>query len=409
MQDGNAKRRKLNAETLEDACAELIRDVEVTPAKANDPINVMFAAVVNDYRQRVLISKRKIRRDQRTGETGESISSTESGLDKTVERLVEFMSMKDADGLPRSSNGAAFTCGELTLKMQHAFYQYLAETYGLSTKSISIYMVTIQAALNKATIPYLKPTENGKIEVQILTRAPTIVTDDKSISEIIGRASTKNAQKNRPLLKFEEMARFIDSIKYEHAFRYVVIALNTWARPEAIHDLNFHTQIDMDYGLVQLNPEGRLQTKKYRPTIRLTNNLRCWAEYWNTDYPMQFRGQKVLTAKKPINAAFAAAGFPELSRKEIRAFMFTQSRRVLLSNGQRLSKTQRSEWIGHASQEGSSTGEFYERFDPEFLEEAMEATDLVIQEIQKHLVIRSLIAPVSKTGTNNVVKGNFGG
>ncbi|EFO33968.1 putative phage related integrase [Roseibium sp. TrichSKD4] len=64
--------------------------------------------------------------------------------------------------------------------------------------------------------------------------------------------------------------------------------------------------------------------------------------------------------------------------------------------------------MGHKSQEGSSTGEYYERFDPEFLEDAMLATDLVIREIEQHLAKRSLSAPATETGTNNVVHGRFG-
>lgn len=203
------------------------------------------------------------------------------------------------------------------------------------------------------------------------------------------------------------MATVIDAIRYEHAFRYAVIALNTWARPEAIHDLDFTTQVDHEYGLVYLNPADRTQTKKYRPTIRLTDNLAMWAKYWGAAYPMQFRGHRVLSCKKPINAAFEAAGF-ELSRYEFRAFMFSQSRRVVLSSGIRLSKDQRSEWMGHKSQEGSSTGEFYERFDPEFLEDAKEATDLVIREINRHLKEKSLVPPATETGTKNVITGRFG-
>lgn len=88
--------------------------------------------------------------------------------------------------------------------------------------------------------------------------------------------------------------------------------------------------------------------------------------------------------------------------------MFSQSRRVVLSSGIRLSKDQRSEWMGHKSQEGSSTGEFYERFDPEFLEDAKEATDLVIREINRHLKEKSLVPRATETGTKNVITGRFG-
>jgi hypothetical protein len=89
------------------------------------------------------------------------------------------------------------------------------------------------------------------------------------------------------------MAMVIDTIfeQDEHAFRYFVIALNTWARPEAIHELNFSSQVDFEYGIINLNPSGRLQTKKRRPVIQLTKNLRCWAQEWRLDDPMQYWGR----------------------------------------------------------------------------------------------------------------------
>jgi len=269
-------------------------------------------------------------------------------------------------------------------------------------------MVTIAAALNKATQPYLKTVDGEEIEVHLLAQAPAIITDDKSISDIINKPNTRAAQISRPLLTFEQMANFIDAIKYEHAFRYCVIALNTWARPEAIHELNCHKQIDPTYGLVYLNPEGRTQTKKYRPIIRLTDNLKAWVRHWNLEYPIMYRGRPAKSAKKPINDAFAAVELPGYSRYELRAFMFNQSRRVLLPGHRRLQKDQRSEWMGHVNQDGSSTGAFYERFDPEFLEDAKDATDLVIKEISKHLKRRSLLPEEAISGTTNVVQGGFG-
>lgn len=69
----------------------------------------------------------------------------------------------------------------------------------------------------------------------------------------------------------DELARFLDSLqteRSEHVFRYVLLALNTAARPEAILDLD-PSQIHFDRGLIDLNPAGRPQNKKYRPVVRL--------------------------------------------------------------------------------------------------------------------------------------------
>ena len=63
---------------------------------------------------------------------------------------------------------------------------------------------------------------------------------------------------------YEEFGRFIDGLgsRQEPVFRFIIIALNTWARPEAITDLRVQDQIDFRNGLVDLNPPGRRQTDK---------------------------------------------------------------------------------------------------------------------------------------------------
>ena len=42
-------------------------------------------------------------------------------------------------------------------------------------------------------------------------------------------------------------------------------------------------------GLIDLNPTGRKQTKKRRPTIEFTENLRGWLEHWGEDRPLAYR------------------------------------------------------------------------------------------------------------------------
>jgi hypothetical protein len=66
------------------------------------------------------------------------------------------------------------------------------------------------------------------------------------------------------------------------------MALNTWARPEAICELSVLRQVDFNLRIVDLNPPGRIQNKKVRPKIRLTDNLRGWLLYWNLNRPITY-------------------------------------------------------------------------------------------------------------------------
>ena len=60
-----------------------------------------------------------------------------------------------------------------------------------------------------------------------------------------------------------------------------------------------------------------------------------------------------------------------------------------------VSKEQRSKWLGHSVGEGSKTTDWYEKFDPDYLEEPMRATEEIIARLQKHTK-RKLFAPRTK-------------
>jgi hypothetical protein len=77
----------------------------------------------------------------------------------------------------------------------------------------------------------------------------------------------------------------------------------------AICELSVKAQVRFDAGLVDMNPPGRAQNKKHRPTIRLTDNLRGWLVHWNLDRPMM-RGEKPLkaVANRTLQKAAKAGG-----------------------------------------------------------------------------------------------------
>jgi integrase len=55
-------------------------------------------------------------------------------------------------------------------------------------------------------------------------------------------------------------------------YRFVVLALDTAARKEALLTLKW-AQVDLAGRIIQLNPTERLQTKKRRPPVRISNRL----------------------------------------------------------------------------------------------------------------------------------------
>jgi integrase len=76
----------------------------------------------------------------------------------------------------------------------------------------------------------------------------------------------------RPLTP-EEVGKLIRSTAEPHIQLYILLALATAGRPEAITELTWG-QVDFEVGLIKLNPEGRNQTSKRRPVVKLPDTLR---------------------------------------------------------------------------------------------------------------------------------------
>ena len=191
-------------------------------------------------------------------------------------------------------------------------------------------------------------------------------------------------------------------------------------------------QVDFGNSLLDLNPSERKQTKKHRPIIRLTANLRGWLEYWAEDAPLTFtvstKGRKLkrksashiraqfkrrsfrwmLTQsglqqeeiddlfrlarnrnRKPFNAAIKKAedlGVPRISPYSYRHFMATKVRAV---QEVRVDREQRSLWLGHGRKDTTS---WYEKHDPEHLRECAIATDHILEKLDA-LTKRDLLPP----------------
>ena len=77
------------------------------------------------------------------------------------------------------------------------------------------------------------------------------------------------------LLSNEEVLRLFDVAESDHAWLYLLLAFGTAARPEAILELTA-AQVDVENRLIRLNPPGRPQNKKRRPTIPMCETLVPW-------------------------------------------------------------------------------------------------------------------------------------
>lgn len=286
---------------------------------------------------------------------------------------------------------------DLTRTNQRRVWKHMATDAGLSAKSIMTYMIAVRAAVKYAAVPQIIVIDGREEEVQLLESPVSIFCNQEEIAEHIG--GTVSAPREY-IPTFPELGKWIDAIEEEDDFRFVMIMLNTCARNEAIFDLRISEQVDFEFGTIDLNPKGRRQTKKRRPIIRMTTNLAAWFEHWGDDKPVrQYQDtveKRLNRLGKPVvdeegNEA-PGLGMPEMTCYTLRHFMATNMRRVSFP----VSKEQRSKWLGHSVNEGSKTTDWYEKFDPDYLEEPMRATEEIIAKLQKH-THRKLFAPTVRS------------
>ena len=243
-------------------------------------------------------------------------------------------------------------------------------------------------------------------EVQLLDMAPDVVTQATRVAELI------DAPEPTPrdwLPTFEELGHFISTIdkRKENLFRFVVLAMNTWARPQTVIDFRDNAQtVNRRFGTIDLNPPGRRQTVKYRPKIRLTDNLRGWLDEWQKDEieegqeraPMMWDGVPITAIKRTFVRHAEDCKLPEFTPGTIRHFMATMVRREKPP----VSKEQRDVWLGH---DEKRTANAYEAFDPEYLKACMQATEKVISRVQKHTKRTLFACKLPASGQFQVIQG----
>ena len=230
---------------------------------------------------------------------------------------------------------------------------------GKSPSYINRILTTGRAAINRAW-------KKG-----ILTAAPFIR------SEKVGDVQPKG----RPL-SMDELRLFYHSAEAPHLKAYILWALGTAGRPEAVLDIH-SSLIDLDHGLVQLNPPGREQTKKYRPTVKLPDSLRPFIV---DGFQITFRGKRCNDIKTSWRIQRANCGFD----KDVNPY----SLRHTIARHMRASSVpawEVSAQLGHKKKELSTT-EIYAPFDPAYLNKAVAAIDLFLQELLVSTDERPLIS-----------------
>ena len=169
------------------------------------------------------------------------------------------------------------------------------------------------------------------------------------------------------ILSVEEAARLMASARLDHFRLYLMLAFGTAARPEAILELTTF-QVDCDARLIRLNPPGRRQTKKRRPTVPMCETLLPYLRGLPPGHVIQYKGRPLGTIRSAFRQARDRAGLSkDVSPYTLRHSVATEMRK------RGVPVWEVAGFLGHSS--GYKTTERYAKFGPDHLSQAVQAID----------------------------------
>jgi integrase len=184
----------------------------------------------------------------------------------------------------------------------------------------------------------------------------------------------KQPGKDRWLTR-DEAARLLRAARQEpksrlHLPLFIILALYTGARSEAILSLKWFPQVDLDRGVIDFNPPGRARTKKGRATVPIPRRLRWFLEKAQaratSPYVLSYHGEPIDRIKHSFANACKRAGLDGVTPHTLRHTCGTW----LAQQGVDLWEI--AGWLGHSD---TRTTEIYAHHHPDYLARARAALD----------------------------------
>jgi integrase len=183
--------------------------------------------------------------------------------------------------------------------------------------------------------------------------------------------------------------------------RYIIAALTTLGRPDAIMDMSVASsrgQWHPDMRVFDLNPAGRLQTKKYRAAVPVTGLLSAWLDA--TDEWFVSGTKNVGSKAEPVWQQYRVGAIKSAwntAREELKLphgwgpKLLRHSAATLLAN-RRVPPTELKLLMGHEALQGSQKA--YIIFAPDYLERSREVLEDITAELRA--ICPDALAPPAK-------------
>jgi integrase len=255
------------------------------------------------------------------------------------------------------------------------------EKEGLANAYVSRILSILRSAFNRAE-------EDDK-----LSRAPRV-------PEVRGEAEKEIEPLRGRVLQIPEIGRLFDCVADWHFLNFLIAEVNTAARPEAILEARAE-QIEWAHSSFPLNPEGRKQTKKVRPVMRIAATWRPWIEPITSGPIISYAGQPVKSVKKAMRALVKRSGL----KGRINATSIRHTLGRYMENVARVPGREISLFMGHIPVSKKKSTRRYSPADPyhpDYMINAIAAVEAFVREINKHTKKWDLEKPGSiKRGWKN--------
>lgn len=191
----------------------------------------------------------------------------------------------------------------------------------------------------------------------------------------------------------DELALFLDAeCLPDSLLRWAIVSMFTGGRPEAVLDIT-PEQRNHAAGLVDLNPEGRPQNKKYRPIVRASAGLSTWLNVWGKDMEVTDSYCGYATVDSLQSAICRVRVRKEVNLPKISAYSF-RHKAITVMRQSRVTEDEIAKQVGHVRPHLKTTAGYGE-WDPDYLINAANALDAWVLRLQQKMRRRSVYSPAT--------------
>ena len=205
--------------------------------------------------------------------------------------------------------------------------------------------------------------------------------DAEELERVPPRIKLPDSPPREYIASLDDIAKFWDAKKPPQLQFFLVLLLATGARPSTILELT-RFQCDLERGFIDLNPPGRTQTAKRRPTVPICQVAQAWIEAADEGPLVHYQGRAIEYPNQSWRRVRRATGLPE-------AFTPGAMRHTIASELRRrgVPPAQIAGFLGHYLPNWRTT-ERYAKYDPRFMAETVAALDGVFNEIAERIETR---------------------